>query len=257
MYGDYSGLYSRWCDCYDHGGVELQTIGKYVSIYGKDIIDIGCGTGRFLYRVLPYVKSAIGIDNDEQSLQELNCILSERFSQFISKTKIVYSSIEDAQITAESLDAAFFTWSLYALDKEQMRQALKKVYDMLRPEGSLIILQPTGGEFESVMRWFFEEHEEKDEYRSCIENMNELIPPLFEIVAEDTIDTSFTFSDLGEFCEALKMFAVTEGGCNSNELEHITKERLFEPMRAYIREDSYVLQDTVSLFAYKKRRAKP
>lgn len=256
MYGDYSALYSRWCNCYDPEGVELRVIDKYVNICGKDIIDIGCGTGRFLFRVLPFVKSVIGIDCDDESLQVLDRILLEQYSQFISKIEIVHSGIEAAQIPASSIDSAFFTWSLYALDKAQMGQALKKVYDMLRPNGTLIVLQPIGGEFETVMRWFFEEHEDKDEYQSCIENMNELFPSLFEYAVEDIINTSFTFDDLGEFCEALKMFAVTEGGCSFDELKQITKENLFEPMRDFVRGGRYVLQDTVSLFAYRKRAEK-
>ncbi len=253
MYGKYSEMYSQWCDYYDFENIELQTIGKYVRIDGKDIIDIGCGTGRFLFRILPYVHSAIGVDNDDISITVLKNLLSQQYKGYVSQTTIICSNIEDVQITSESIDIAFFSWSLYALNKEQMNQAIRKVFDMLRANGKLIILQPIGGEFETVMRQFFKEHEDEDEYRSCLDNMNEIIPPLFNTIAADKIVSHFVVPDLNEFCEILKMFAVTEGGCVPNELNHISWEILNNLLSSYKREDGFWLEDEVSLFVYEKR----
>lgn len=256
MYGKYSEMYSRWCDYYDFENIEIQTIAKHVDVIGKDIIDIGCGTGRFLFRILSYVKSAIGIDNDESSITVLNNLLWQRFKSYVLQTTIICSNIEDVQIPSESIDIAFFSWSLYALNKEQMNQAIRKVFDMLRANGKLIILQPIGGEFETVMRQFFKEHEDEDEYRNCLDNMNEIIPPLFNTIAADKIVSHFVVPDLNEFCEILKMFAVTEGGCDSNKLNHISWEILNNLLSSYKREDGFWLEDEVSLFVYEKRNFK-
>lgn len=253
MYGKYSEMYSQWCDYYDFENIELQTIGKYVEIDGKDIIDIGCGTGRFLFRILPYVHSAIGIDNDVISITVLNNLLSQKYKRYVSQTTIICSNIEEVQLPSESIDIAFFSWSLYALNKEQMDQAIKKIFDMLRVNGKLIILQPIGGEFETVMRQFFREHEDEDEYRNCIDNMNEVIPQLFDVVAVDKIVSHFIVPDLMEFCEMLKMFAVTEGGCIPNELDHISIDALRNPMSSFKREKGFCLKDEVSLYIYSKK----
>ncbi len=253
MYGKYSEMYSQWCDYYDFENVELQTIGKYVEVDGKDIIDIGCGTGRFLFRILPYVHSAIGVDNDGLSIAVLNNLLSQKYKKYVSQTTIICSNIEDVQLPSESIDTAFFSWSFYALSKKQMEQAIKKVFDMLRVNGKLIILQPIGGEFESVMRLFFKEHEDEDEYRTCINNMNEIVPLFFDVVAVDKIVSHFIVPDLREFCEMLKMFAVTEGGCIPNELGHINMDALCDPMSSFKSEKGFCLEDEVSLFVYSKK----
>lgn len=253
MYGKYSKMYSQWCDYYDFENIEMQTIGKYVDIKGKDIMDIGCGTGRFLFRILPYVNSAIGIDNDESSITVLNDLLWQRYKNYVPQTKIVCSNIEDVQLPSESIDIAFFSWSLYALNKEQMNRAIRKVFDMLRVNGKLIILQPIGGEFETVMRQFFKEHEDEDEYRNCINNMNEIVPSFFDGVAVDKIVSHFIVPDLREFCEMLKMFAVTEGGCIPNELGHISMDVLRDHMSSFKREQGFCLEDEVSLFVYNKK----
>lgn len=254
MYGKYSKSYSKWCEYYDFNNIEMRQIGKYVDINDKDIIDIGCGTGRFLFRLLPYVKSATGVDNDESSIAILNNILSIKYKRYVPKTTIVCSDIERTRIPSTSIDLAFFSWSLYAFSKQQMKLTIQNVFEMLRANGKLIILQPIGGEFETVMRSFFTEHEDKDEYKACIENMNEVIPPFFDVLAVDKIVTHFVVPDLEEFCEILKMFAVTEGGCNYNSVSHINVETLNEPMSLYKSEDGFCLEDEVALFVYKKRR---
>ena len=253
MYGRYSEIYSRWCDCYDFENIEVQTIEKYIDLIGKDVIDIGCGTGRFLFRVLPYVKSVTGIDNDEFSIAVLNNNLSRKYGFYASKATIICSSIEDAIIPPESMDVAFFSWSLYALSEKQMEQAVQKIFHLLRTNGKLIILQPTGGEFETVMRLFFREHEDEDEYKECIKNMNRIFPPFFHAIAADKIVSHFTVSDLDEFCEVVKMFAITEGGCDANELDHICLDILNEPMAFYKNGEHYSLEDEVSLFVYEKK----
>lgn len=253
MYGKYSEMYSQWCDYYDFENIELQTIGKYVEIDGKDIIDIGCGTGRFLFRILPYVHSAIGVDNDGLSITVLNNLLSQKYKGYVSQATVICSNIEDVQLPSESIDIAFFSWSLYALNKEQMNQAIKKVFDMLRVNGKLIILQPIGGEFETVMRLFFWEHEDEDEYRNCLDNMNEIIPPLFNTIATDKIVSHFVVPGLSEFCDMLRMFAVTEGGCVPNELSHISVDALCEHMSSFKSEKGFCLEDEVLLFVYSKK----
>lgn len=256
MYGKYSEMYSQWCNYYDFENIEIQTIAKYVDVAGKDVIDIGCGTGRFLFRILPYVNSAIGIDNDESSITVLNNLLRQRFKSYVRQTTIICSNIEDVQIPSESIDIAFFSWSLYALNKDQMNQAIRKVFDMLRAKGKLIILQPIGGEFETVMRLFFKEHEDEDEYQNCLDNMNKIIPPFFNTIAADKIVSHFVVPDLSEFCEMLKMFAVTEGGCAPDELSHINVNALYEPMSSFKSEKGFCLEDEVSLFVYEKRNSK-
>lgn len=253
MYGEYSKTYSQWCEYYDFKNIELQTIRKYIDIQNKDIIDIGCGTGRFLFRLLPYIGSAVGVDNDAYSIGVLNDTLYQRHRYYASKVNIICSSIENVQIPSEAIDIAFFSWSLYALNEVKMKIAMKKVFDMLRMNGKLVILQPIDGEFESVMRLFFKEHADKDEYKDCIENMNKIVPLSFDFVAFDRIISQFIVPGLNEFCDMIKMFAIMEGGCDSNELNQISIDALNEQMSKFKRKEGFCLGDEVLLYIYEKK----
>ena len=77
MEGFYASLYGTWVDSYDPEEKELSVIQKHVSLIGKRVLDIGCGTGRFLLRILPFVKEVIGIDSDHNSISVLKEKLHE------------------------------------------------------------------------------------------------------------------------------------------------------------------------------------
>lgn len=254
MYGIYSRLYSEWCESYDPKGVELTTIEKYYSVDNKDILDIGCGTGRFLFRVLPNVKSIIGIDNDIDSIEVLKQILVEKYSYFSNRVSLHYGNIEEYNAGKEIIDLAVFSWSFYALDKKQMEQALLNISEMLREDGMLIILQPIGGEFEKLMRMFFEEHADMDEYSTALNFMNDVTSVLYSKVANDKIVSEFVVDDLEMLCNALRMFAYTEGASREGALARITFDKVQIILEKYKKEDGYHLSDEVDVFVYKKRK---
>lgn len=218
MYGNYSKLYASWCECYDPRKIELSILEKYCTLKNKDVLDIGCGTGRFMFRILPIVKSIIGIDNDVQSIEVLKQIMLEKYSCLSDKVFLYHNSIEECNIGRDIIDIAVFSWSFYALDKEQIEHALSNIAEMLREDGMLIILQPVGGEFEKIMRMFFEKHTDMDEYTTALNFMNEIVPVLYFQLGTDKIVSDFVVKDLEMLCNALKMFAITEGERNEDDL---------------------------------------
>lgn len=255
MYGSYSELYATWCTCYDPKGIEISTIEKYYALKNKDVLDAGCGTGRFLFRVLPIVKKIIGIDNDIDSIKVLKRILFEKYDQLSSKVKICCNNIEKYNAGNETIDLAIFSWSFYALNKEQMVHSLSNINSMLRADGVLIILQPVGGDFEEIMRMFFDKHEDMDEYIRAIRLMNEITDMLYTQIATDKIISEFVVKDLEMMCDVLKMFAFTEGECHETDLTRITQDRVRNILEKYRKSDGYHLGDEVSLFVYKKKEA--
>lgn len=254
MYGSYSKLYSEWCECYDPKGIELSIIEKYFSLENKDILDVGCGTGRFLFRVLPIAKSVIGIDNDIDSIDVLKQLMLEKYSCFSNRAFIYCKDIQKCNIGKEIVDLSVFSWSFYALNNEQMVNSLLNISEMLREDGMLLILQPVGGEFEEVMRKFFEEHIDMDEYSTALSLMDDVTSSLYTLVATDKIISEFVVKDLEMFCNALKMFAVTEGECSEDALAQITMDKVKNIVDVYKQNDGYHLSDVVDVFVYKKRK---
>lgn len=253
VYGYYSKQYSEWCEYYDPKGIELSVIKKYLALENKDILDVGCGTGRFLFRVLPLVKHVIGIDNDIESIRILKQLLIKRYSCFLNKVSVYHNDIEKCIIGKNIIDLAVFSWSFYALNKKQMMCSLINIKEMLREGGMLIILQPVGGEFEDIMRMFFKEHADMDEYITALNLLNEVTPVLYSQVATDKIISEFVVKDLGMMCDVIKMFAITEGECVEDDLSQITQERLQNILEDYKQKDGYHLCDEVEVFVYKKR----
>lgn len=253
MYGKDSALYAEWCKCYDPNNIELRTIEKYCSVLGKKILDIGCGTGRFLFRILPVANRVIGVDNDCDAIDVLLQILGERYQEYEHKVEVYKSGIESLDIHKQEIDLAVFSWSFYALDEKQLRKGLLNVHSILRKNGKLVILQPVGGQFEKIMRMFFEEHEEMDEYATALERINKVAPELFVQTAKDEIFSEFVFDDLNMMCEALKMFATSEGGCKKETLPLITVEGIRSIFTPYKIGEKYHLDDIVDVFVFKKK----
>jgi len=253
MYGKYSKLYAEWCECYDPNKIELSVIEKYFEVENKDILDIGCGTGRFIFRILPMVKSVIGIDNDAESLNILNQLLKKGYNRYFSKVTLFCENVEEFVMEKKIIDLAIFSWSFYALNKQQMIHSLANIYTMLRDNGKLIILQPVGGEFEETMRMFFEEHVDMDEYNVALELMNEVTAQSYLQIATDKVVSEFVVKDLKMLCDALKMFAITEGESHKDALLQITLDKVHSKLKKFKQNDGYHLSDEVDVFVYEKR----
>lgn len=253
MYGEYSDLYAKWCACYDPMCLEIEMLKQYCDFRNSSILDIGCGTGRFMFRVLPDVKCAVGVDIDSRSIAVLRRQLESKYSEYQSKVKLECCNIAQFSAQPDSFDFVFFTWSFYALNREEMIASLHKINSMLRKNGKMIILQPTGGEFEKVMRLFFAEHEDMDEYDTGLTLMNEVRPKSLDCVARVLIKSEFVVSDLTLFTDVLKMFAITEGGCTNEEIGHITPQYVVDMMTRYKRENAYHMTDEVTGFVFRKR----
>lgn len=253
MYGKYSKIYAEWCQYYDPNNLELAIIEKYCPLQGKSILDIGCGTGRFLFRVLPKADNVIGIDYDREATDVLKYILLERYREYLDKVSIFNSSIEAFDTYNGIVDVAVFSWSFYALDEKQMRKGLSNLHSILIDKGTLIILQPVGGQFEKIMRMFFEEHESMDEYSTALERMNKVADGLYIQIAKDRISSEFVFSDLNMLCDALRMFAITEGGCKEEDLSLMTVDNIRDILEPYRTGDKYHLNDWVDVFIFRKK----
>lgn len=253
MYGNYSKLYAQWCECYDPDEIELSVIKKHFDLQNKDVLDIGCGTGRFIFRILPMVKSIIGIDNDVDSLLILKQLLSDRYSSYCHKVTVFCENIEKFVMKKEIIDLAIFSWSFYALNKEQMIHSLANIYSMLRNDGKLIILQPMGGEFEEIMRMFFEVNADMDEYNTALKFMNEVTAQSYTKIATDKVVSEFVVKNLEILHNALKMFAITEGESHKDAIVPITLDKVNSKLKKFKRDDSYHLSDEVGVFVYKKK----
>ena len=65
----YEQHWNLWCKQYDPKNLELKYLFQLVTIKGKNVLEIGCGNGRFTRILGKYAKSVVGIDNDKRMIE--------------------------------------------------------------------------------------------------------------------------------------------------------------------------------------------
>ena len=185
MYNRFSAEYDTWSSRYDPEGKELAALFRNVDFSRKKVLDIGCGTGRLSFSLARYADSVTGIDNDLQSINICN-VKKERLSfdncSFICSDFLNFSCYE-------LYDVAVFSWSLYQIS--DMEEAIKRAKKMINKEGCLVILQPIGGQQESIFD--IELKQAHSDYGECLLKQLRFCEKLFPNIHIEDIETEFVY----------------------------------------------------------------
>jgi SAM-dependent methyltransferase len=100
---------------------------------GKDVLDLGCAFGRWLWEFQRHARSATGIEMQGEYIQ-LGRVLAER--EGVPVPRLIQDSIEnlDRHVKPESMDLVF---SRLVFNHVAIRPTLKKAVTVLRPGGIL------------------------------------------------------------------------------------------------------------------------
>ena len=91
----------------------------------SNIIDVGCGTGRFSFSVSDKCKSVFGIDLSTRNIERANSILSENPNDKISFQHKNISEISSGG--KEHFDYAVMTFVIHEVDEEKRVNLLKEI----------------------------------------------------------------------------------------------------------------------------------
>jgi ubiquinone/menaquinone biosynthesis C-methylase UbiE len=130
-----------WMASYDPEGMELNQIKKMVDLKGKDVLEIGCGTGRVTFKLDGYHKLT-AVDMVEEYIE---------FCKKKNKKKIEFITAKAGSLPFEdaSFDVVLATWSLDGADN--FGSVLWDISRLLRPKGVLLIIDKSGlGDFEEI-----------------------------------------------------------------------------------------------------------
>jgi ubiquinone/menaquinone biosynthesis C-methylase UbiE len=107
-------------------------IGRWVD--GRDILDLGCGTGTYLAQHVAACRSAVGLDFSPQMLQAF----AERFDgEPPPQLRLIEGDMTDLPLVDASIDLAFSFSALYYVPG--LDQVLREVRRVLRPEGRAVL----------------------------------------------------------------------------------------------------------------------
>lgn len=89
--------------------IELRTLRAERFFRGKDVLDIGTGTGRLVWLIAPIARSVTGVDPDPAGIREAS---REAKRRGVRNARFKVSIGQDLGVGTERFDTAVFSWSL-------------------------------------------------------------------------------------------------------------------------------------------------
>ena len=115
-----------------------KNVAKFLEpVKGKKILDYGCGNGKFSIYLAELGASVVGIDISASQLE---------IAEGLDNKKIKYLLSNDYRIEIKYknyFDSAVLNFVLCEISsRQEIVSILKRIYGLLKPEGSLVILNP-------------------------------------------------------------------------------------------------------------------
>lgn len=136
----------------------------FVSLAGKEILDIGCGNGTLARSLADQGAHITGVDPNGEALEAaLRAVPSGTFHQ---------AGAEAMPFADHSFDGAVFLNSLHHVPKLAMPRALREAARVINSAGSIVVIEPLAeGSFFSVLRIVEDETDVRSAAQEAIDKM--------------------------------------------------------------------------------------
>lgn len=94
---------------YPPPGMEVRLLGRYVSLEGKRILEIGAGAGRLTRQIAPLAKSIMSIEPDAEAVADARRLAA---AEGISNVSFHVGFAERIRISPRPVDLVLFSWAL-------------------------------------------------------------------------------------------------------------------------------------------------
>ena len=201
--------YDVWSQYYDPNNIEIQEINKCLrencqmrfSWIGANVLEIGCGTGRFTKRIIDEVTHITAIDPAEDRIHHLNNWLIENHKQ--NKCLTIIGTLNDFLSNEQTIkfNIIIFSWSWAYIDDKQKESTINSALNLLQDDGVIISTMVEAGGYEKLV---FDLCSKKNPSFSDDLKRNELANQMLRDIlrnkpvylAETKIDTLFFFDSL-------------------------------------------------------------
>jgi ubiquinone/menaquinone biosynthesis C-methylase UbiE len=162
-YFDQTQIYEEFSAAEDAPNLVAEFLQPHVS--QLSVLDVGCGTGKYLEQLAAMTLHYTGIDRSTHVLQR-----AQRKQRSASRVTLLQASAEALPFEASSFDVTFSCWVLGTiLNDGQRKQALSECIRVTKDTGRIFAIEnDTGGEFEYI-RGRFPNSERTQSYNTFLE----------------------------------------------------------------------------------------
>lgn len=145
IYFQKADLYERFAACEDFDGLALAALKSRVA--GLDVLDVGCGTGKYVVALSPVARWVTGVDAAASQLDR-----AVKAAASLGNVSFTLGDAAEVDLGLGAHGAAIACWMLgTVLDEAKRKRVVDRVCSSLRPGSVFWALEnDASGEFEEV-----------------------------------------------------------------------------------------------------------
>ncbi len=122
---------------YDPENKEFKKIQKVTKLKGKNILELGCGTGRITFQLTKHAKSVTSVDNDDEYL---NFCKEKALTNNVKNLSFIKKNITNLGTIKKKYDVIVSGWAGLYHSKNHTK-LIKDLKSLLKKNGILIIIE--------------------------------------------------------------------------------------------------------------------
>lgn len=127
----------------------IAAILSQYDISGRDVLEVGCGSGRITRDLAMHARRVVATDPDIKALERARASIGSDNVEFLEAP----AGVPD--LPAESFDVVIYTLSLHHVPAAEMSGSLHAAATLLRGDGVIVVVEPgDGGSFSEAKERF-------------------------------------------------------------------------------------------------------
>ncbi len=127
----------------------IRAITAHCDLTGKELLEVGCGTGRITRDLACHARRVVAVDPDEAALAKARTA--------VPAPNVTFLPMPDGVLDfpPASFDVVIYTLSLHHVPLAHMDESLRTVAGLLREGGIIVVVEPgDGGSFMEIKERF-------------------------------------------------------------------------------------------------------